>query len=87
MPGRPGPAGSPGPHEPHEPKGDAGDPGSTIRIVRGQVAACATEEIMISADCARENVAIAVSPRITGTTGARCDGQPGITAVIACTKR
>src|SRR5437016_10471622 len=77
--GPPGPKGDPGEKGAKGDKGEKGDPGSTFRIVRGQVATCDADEMMISAYCARENNTIPSTPRTTGTTGARCDGPAGTT--------
>jgi hypothetical protein len=79
-----GPKGDTGAPGPVGPTGPAGASGATFRIVTDKVAAsCDAGEIMISAYCGGEGTKL----RITGTTGASCDGSGGINPVLVCAKR
>jgi hypothetical protein len=91
-----GAAGPAGPAGPQGPKGDVGAPGpagpagpqgesgATFRIITDQAApSCDAGEIIISAYCGGEGAKL----RITGTTGAACDGSAGVNPVVVCAKR
>ena len=77
--GEPGPPG---------PKGEPGVAGTTLRVVAPQssTASCQTDEIMISAYCARDGATIPAAANSMGTTGASCEGDE-VDAVVVCAKR
>jgi hypothetical protein len=82
-----GPQGAQGEVGPSGPVGPAGPPGAsgaTFRIITDQAAAsCDAGEIIISAYCGGEGAKL----RITGTSGAACEGSAGVNPVVVCAKR